>query len=281
LAFLRVVEVLPPLFPASGVRSDLLAPGAAIERFGEEVRSIRDLADIILVANVKDQTRLKFDSVLAAFKLQEDFNLRTAPVVVVRDQNRPQFLSTVLTAVSLEFNSIMIAWGDDYQQSSRATNVRDFTNLAEAIREASRIRSRARSPTRFFAPLDMRSLAYPKGVLLAKERLRAGADLLLAQPPTTDDGETFDLQDSLLEGSGLKKKVLPNVFHFKNEGDVRGYEKMFGWRLPRGLHVAARKGEVGMAELERKVIRRLQSDGFAGVYLSTRGSPSIAGRLLT
>ena len=280
LAFLRVVEVLPPLFAAAGSSMDRLAASAATERFGDEARGIRDFADVIVVANVKDLTRIKFDSVHAAVMLQEDFSLPAAPVVVVRDQNRPQFLSTVLTVVSLGLNSMMIAWGDDYPKSSRASNVRDFPDLARAIREASRIRSRARSPTRFFAPIDIEGLAYPRGVVLAKERLKAGADFLLAQPPTTDDGETFERHASLLERTGLKEKVLLNVFHFKDEGDVRKYERMFGWRLPGELHQAA-KGEGGLVGLEREVIRRLRTEGFTGVYLSTRGNPSIAGRLLS
>ncbi len=280
MAFLKVVEVLPPLFRASGSRRDHLATGASVDRFADEVRSIRSVSDVILVANVKDQKKLKLDSVQAAVMLQEDFNLRTAPVIVVRDQNRPQFLSMVLTAVSLGMNSIMIAWGDDYPESSQITNVRDFANLAEAIREASRIRSRARSPIRIFAPIDIESLAYPKGTALAKERLRAGADLLLVQPPTTDDGETFDRHDSLLRRSGLKDRVLPNVFHFRDEDDVREYERRFGWRLPRALHASAKKGESELTGLERKVILRLRSEGYVGVYLSTRGTPAVAERVL-
>jgi len=279
LTFLRVVEVLPPLYDASGGRAKRLDTGAAMERFGEEARAIRDFADIILVANVKDLKRVKFDSVHAAVILQEDYNLNAAPVIVVRDQNRPQFLSTVLTAISLGVNSMMIAWGDDYPESSHVSNVRDFADLAGAIREASRIRSRARSPARLFAPVDLESLVYPKGVALARERLRAGADFLLAQPPTTDDGETFDWHDSLLEKSGLKERVLPNVFHFKDDADIRHYERMFGWMLPRGLHQAA-KGEGGLAELETRVVRRLRVTGYAGVYLSTRGNPSVAERVL-
>ena len=279
MAFLRVIEVLPPLF-SSGGRKDRLALGAALERFGEGVRGLRGFADVILVANVKDLKWVKFDSVHGAALLQRGFDLPTAPVIVVRDLNRPQFLSTVLTAVSLGLSSMMIAWGDDYE-SSDATNVRDFPDLAQAITAASAIRSRARSPVIIFAPIDIESLAYPKGVALAKARLRAGADLLLAQPPTTDEGETFDRHDSLLEGSGLKEKVLPNVFHFKDDGDVREYERLFGWRLPAELHAVATKGEGELAELERKVVRRLRSSGYAGVYISTRGDPSMAARLLS
>jgi 5,10-methylenetetrahydrofolate reductase len=281
LEFLRVVEVLPPLFDASRSKDDRIAADAAMERFTQEVRSIRDCADVILVANVKDTRRLKFDSVHAAVMLQEDFLLETGPVIVVRDQNRPQFLSTVLTAVSLGLNSVMIAWGDEYPASAKASNVRDFQDLAAAIREASLIRSRARAPTRIFAPVDIESLAYPRGMALARKRLSAGGDMLLAQPPTTDAGDVFDRHLSLLENAGLKGKVLPNVFPFKDADDVRRYEKMFGWRLPKGVHETAAKGERELLQLGRKIVRRLRREGFPGVYLTTRGNPGLAEALLS
>lgn len=281
MAFLRVVEVLPPLFDASRSKDDRIAADAAMERFTEEVRGIRNFADVILVANVKDTRRLKFDSVHAAVMLQEDFQLETAPVVVVRDSNRPQFLSTILTAVSLGLNSVMIAWGDDYPASAKASNVRDFPNLASAIREASLIKSRARASTRFFAPVDLNSLAYPKGVALAKERLKAGAEMLLAQPPTTDKGATFDAHGSLVERAELRGKVLLNVFPFRDRPDVRRYERMFGWRLPKALHQAAAGGERDLRGLERKIIRRLRKESYPGVYLTTRGNPGVAEALLS
>ena len=277
---MRLVEVLPPLFRAGGPRSHL-GLAAALERFTEEVVGIREVADVVLVANVKDDRTLKIDSVQAAAMLKEGFRLDAAPVVVVRDQNRTQFLSTVLTVISLGLSSMMIAWGDDYPASAGVTNVRDFSDLAKALREASLIRSRCRATTRLLAPVDIESLAYPKGVALAKERLRVGADLLLAQPPTTDPEETFDRHASLLESAGLRGKVLPGVFHFKDEADVRRYERMFGWRLPKSLHESAAGGEKKLIDLERKVVRRLRSEGYPGVYLSTRGTPAAAGAVLS
>lgn len=281
MAFLRVVEVLPPLFPASRLKGDRLPLEARMERFTEEVRSIREFADVIQVANVKNPGLLKIDTVHAATVLQEFLRVRAAPVIVVRDQNRPQFLSTVLTAITVELDSIMIAWGDDYPASAKASNVRDFADLAKAIREASLMRSRAHAPTRFFAPADINSLAYPKGVALAKERLRAGADFLLAQPPTTDGDETFDRHSSLIQKAGLKDRVLLNVFPFKDEVDVKHYERMFGWKLPKRLRKTASQGNAALLDVERSVIRRLKEEGFPGVYLTTRGTPSIAETLLS
>ena len=137
MAFLRVVEVLPPLFPVSRSKGEPLGVAAGLERFTEGVRSIRDCADVFLVANVKNPSMLKLDTVQLAASLQESLGVEAAPVIVVRDQNRLQFLSTVLTALSVGLKSMMIAWGDDYLGSARVSNVRDFEDLAGAIREAS------------------------------------------------------------------------------------------------------------------------------------------------
>ena len=276
MGFTRVVEVLPPLFPHSSTPVDRIALDAEHRRFVAEVDMIRNFADVILVANVKTPSLLKVDTVNVAAMLQERLGVEAAPVIVTRDQNRPQFLSTVLSAISLRLRSVMIAWGDDYPASAKATNVRDFEDLARALREASSIRTRARSEIRFFAPVDVNSLAYPKGVALAKARLRAGADLLLAQPPTTDAGRTFDTHASLLESAGLRERVLLGVFPFEGKKDVTHYERLFGWRLPKDLHREASQGKGHLNQLGKDVVRRLRKEGYPGVYLVTRGNPSIA-----
>ena len=176
---------------------------------------------------------------------------------------------------------MMIAWGDPYPVSVRSSNVRDFPSLADAIAEASTIRRRSRASTLFLAPVDVESLAKPRGVALARGRLKAGADYLLAQPPTTDAQETFDRHASLLRSSGLKGRVLLNVFPFRNDEDVRGCEKNFGWKLPRSLHIAASDGRATLQKREVDVVRRLRDEDFPGVYLNTRGEPEIARRLLS
>ncbi len=281
MTLLKVIEVFPPLFPSSAGERGTLDLEAKVERFIEEARSLRDLADVILVADVKRQDLLKFSTLEAAATLKERLGVQAAPVIVARDMNRQRFLSTVLTGLGLGLSSVMIVWGDRYPAGSGSTNVRDFRSLADAIRQASRIRKMARSPLLLFAPVDLNSLSSQEGVKRAKERLKAGADYLLAQPPTTDPDATFDMQTSVLAASGLKDRVLPNVFPFHGPKDVRECERYFGWKLPRELHEEAARGEGALFETEKAVVRRLKREGFPGVYLSTRGTPSVARRLLT
>ena len=280
MGFLRVVEVFPPLFP-SGPKEGAIRLESSIERFVEDVRAVRHLADVFLVADVKNPAMLKLSSMEAAYILQDRLRVKAAPVLVTRDVNRMQFLSSVLTGISLEFNSMMIAWGDDYPASAGASNVRDFPSLADALRLAGKVRARARAPVKFYAPVDIEGLAKESGASLAKERLRSGAEYLLAQPPTTDPEETFERQASLVRRAGIKAEVLLNVFPFRDQRDVNDCERYFGWKLPPRLRREASKGESALTSMGRDVVRRLRDEGFPGVYVTTRGRPSVAEKLLS
>ena len=280
MSFLRVIEVFPPLFPISPKENGGIGLENETERFVEGAHSIRDLADIFLVANLKNPQLLKLSTVEAARILQDRLRVDAAPVIVVRDMNRPLFLSTILTGMSLGFGSIMLAWGDSHPPSAGATNVRDFSNLGQAIGEASSIRNRARAPTKFFAPVDISRFGQDKGDALAISRLSAGADYLLAQPPSLDS-DTLDQQAQQLEKSGIKDKVLLNVFPFKDSKDLAYCERYFGWKFPKQFVELAASGESALLNEARKVARRLRHEGFPGLYVSTRGNPSIARSLLS
>ncbi|MDG6910005.1 MAG: hypothetical protein JRN08_06520 [Nitrososphaerota archaeon] len=280
MSFLRVLEVLPPLFPFTDKEDGALDIAAGTERFTDAVRSVRAFGDVFLVANVKDPALLKLDTVQTAAMLREVLGVDAAPVIVVRDQNRPRFLSSALGGISARFRWVMFAWGDDLPESAKASNVRDYASLAAAIRDASRIRSRSRSPTRFFAPVNIDALGSPEGVSLAVGRLRAGADMLLAQPPTTDAEETFDRHIATVRKAGLEGRVILGVFPFRGVADVRLYERKFQWTLPKTLHRAAAKGEGHLLETVREVVRRMRSEKQPGVYAVTRGDPAVAEALL-
>ena len=279
MGFLRVVEVFPPLYPSSRRKEDRIDFEHGLERFLDDTRRVRARADLLLVADVKDTKLLKFSTLQAAALVKEILRMEVAPVLVARDSNRPQFLSTILTGLSLKLDYLMFAWGDPYPSAAGATNVRDFQSLTEVIREAAVLRKRARAATRFLAPIDVERLSRPGEAGRAKERLRAGAEYLLAQPPTTDI-QALDRHAKLLQAANLRDRVLLNVFPFRDSKDVRECEANFGWRLPKSLHSTALKGGKALFEAEREVIVALQEGGFPGVYLNTRGTPATAERLL-
>lgn len=278
MAFLRVIEVLPPMFRSGSEQKFGLA--TAMRKFARDVGKIRGVGDVFLIASVKRGGTLQVDPVHAASMLSATLGVDAAPVVVVRDMNRPQFLSTVLTLPSAGLMSAMLAWGDGHPEGSGASNVRDYPALAEAIAEARGVLAKAVPRFTIFAPVDLESLGRPTGVRRARERISAGADFLIAQPPTTDPGPTLRRHAALVKEAGLGGRVLPSVFHFKDEDDVRRYEGMFGWRLPKALHDAARRGEGELKDLEKEVLRQARAEGFPGACLSTRGEPGIAKSLM-
>ena len=279
MGFLRVVEIFPPLFPYSRRKENRIEAPLAIERFVEGARGASSFADVLLIADVKNPNLLKLSTVEAAALLKERARLEAAPVLVVRDTNRKQFLSSVVTCLLLELDHVMFAWGDDYPAHSGATNVRDFTSLAESIREAELLRRRTGAPTKFLAPVNVELLSSKGEAKRARDRLRAGAEFLLAQPPTTDL-ESLDRHQTLLREAKLEARVLLNVFPFRGYRDVRECEAYFGWKLSKNLHDTAKKGERALIREEREVGRALRNRGLPGIYLNTRGTPGLAARFL-
>jgi len=280
LAFLRVVEVFPPTIPAAGVGGSDPEAKEPIESFVRSIREIRDLADVVLVASLKKPGLYTLPTIDSALRLRKKLGVDAAPVLLVRDKDRLQLLSSVVAGLVGGLKSMMLVWGDA-DKSLRPPTIIGFAGLSDALAKASEVREKARSRCLFFAPVDLRRLFTTAGVALARDRLKAGASMLLAQPPTTDADETFDSHSRLVAAAGLDGKVLPNVFPFRSPQDVSECEKYFGWRLPKRLHASAKEGEASLLATQKDVVRRLRSEHFPGVYVSTRGDPSYARTLLS
>ena len=272
MAFLRLVEVFPPMYRMDGKERVDLA--GLLDGLVSEVRAIRSVSDVILVSNHKNPAMVKLSSVDVAVALKEKAGVDAAPVLVARDMNRPQMASSIASAFSRGVSTIMFAWGDRYPPGG-PRNVYDFHGLAEVISEARAIGSRLGLSPRILTPFDIRHLGQ-KDKDLAQSRLAAGADLLLAQPPTTDAEEVYDRHVRAIEEAGLRDKVLLNVFPFRDIPDIERVEKLFGWSLSDLLKTKAKSGEGALLEEARKTARRMKADGLAGAYVETRGKPAIA-----
>ena len=277
MAFLRVVEVLPPAF--RGPKGAPLNVQTERGRFVRGLRGSDRYADLFLLAKVKGPSAFREDPVRVAIALEEGLRAKSAPVVVVRGLGRLQFLSAISTALRAGVGSVMVAWGDD-DPADVASRASDFRTLAEAIAEASRVRSAARSEAGVLAPVNVDHLSGRGGISRAKGRVGAGARLLLAQPPTADEA-TLERHLALLERAGLRGRVLLSVFPFKDSKDVARYERLFGWTLPPALHQAARGGSAALLEMNRAIVRRIREEGLPGVYISTRGEIGLARQILS
>jgi len=280
LAFLRVVEVFPPLFPGAAEDDREVQLRRSIDDFVGDVNAIRGVADVVVVASLKKPHFPALSTIEASLQLRRKLGLDAAPVIVVRDQDRLQFLSSAVAGLVGGLKSMVLVWGDP-GEARRSPKLIGFAGLSEALSEATRISERGRSRCRLFAPVDLRRLVTARGVRIARERLSAGASFLLAQPPATDSAETFDYQSKLVRAAGLEGKVLLSVFPFRSSRDVIECERYFGWKLPKSLHAAAKEGESSLLQTQKEVVRRLRSEHFPGVYVSTRGNPAIAKEVLS
>lgn len=278
--FTRIVEVFPPSFNVDARAEPLVGLKQKSRDFLERVRRIQNLADAILIADVKDLTRLKLSTIFSATLLRDELGVEAVPVITARDSNRSATRSAILTAFSQGLDTIMLVWGDRYPDGGGIANVYDYRNLAELIDEASSLARRSGVDATFLAPVDLSRLDSGKGRSLASERLAKGASCLLAQPPTTDSFSTLASHLQVLGKQALRSKVLLNVFPFRSSEDVASCRKKFGWNLPRQLDLLAGRGESELLKEARRVAVGITDSGAPGVYVSTRGRPEVARYIL-
>jgi len=274
--FTTLVEVFPPNFNLEASREPLIGIKQKMRDMVARVKRIEGLADAILVADMKDPGRLQLASIYTAATLKEELGAEVIPVIPTRDMNRKAIRTMFLTCLSLGLESVSLVWGDRYAEGDGASNVYDYASLAGAIGEARNLADRADVSATLFAPVNISNIGTPRGLRLANERLRAGADVLLAQPPTSDVSLTLEKHVAELKANKLEKKVLHNVFPFRSKEDIIACRERFGWEIPKELESLALDGERGLLKEARGVVERLREAGTPGVYVSTRGKPELA-----
>jgi 5,10-methylenetetrahydrofolate reductase len=278
--FTTLIEIFPPNFSVETAKEPLIGIKQKLRDTVARVRRISDLADAILVADMKDPARLQLASIYTAAILKDELGVEVIPVIPTRDMNRKAIRSMFLSCLSLGLESVSLVWGDRYAEGDGTKNVYDFRSLAEAVAEARALAERADVNATLLSPADLTALNHPKGLGIAEARLDAGSDVLLAQPPTSDLPRTMERHISLLEKNHLEKKVLHNIFPFRSREDVQACRERFGWDLPPELDRIAAEGERRLLKEAKGVTDALRERGFPGVYVSTRGKPELARYIL-
>lgn len=274
--FVTIIEVFPPSFNLDPEKEPSIGIREKARDFLERVKRVHQLADAILIAEVKDASRLKLSTVHSAALLKEELGIESIPVITARDSNRAAVRSTVLTALSLGIDSVMLVWGDKFTDQEGTSNVYDYRSLSEMISETRRLAERAEVDLTILAPVDLSLLLTGKGLRMTEKRLHDGASLLLAQPPTTDASSTLSRHIETVRGLDLGSRILLNVFPFRSKQDVDTCRVRFGWDLPPSLDYAATGGEPQLLKEARRVSEGIRNAGIGGVYVSTRGKPELA-----
>lgn len=274
--FVRLIEVFPPNFSADASKEPLIGIKQKLRDMVTRVQKIESLADAILVADMKDPARLQLSSVYTAAALKDELGVEVIPVIPMRDMNSKAIRAAFLTCLSMGLESVSLVWGDRFGEPDGAKNVYDYGSLAEAVSDARSLADRADVPATLLAPVNISALSTPRGARLAESRLDSGADCLLAQPPTSDSSRTLDRHVSLLREKRLERKVLHNIFPFRNREDIDACRARFGWDLPKELDLIAERGEPSLLREARGVVDALEQRKLPGVYVSTRGKPELA-----
>jgi 5,10-methylenetetrahydrofolate reductase len=274
--FTTIIEVFPPSFSAQAAREPLIGMRQKMRDMVARVKKIQNLADAIMVADMKDTSRLELASVYTSAVLKDELGIDVIPVIPARDMNRKATRTLFLTALSLGLESIALVWGDRYSETDGSKNVYDFQSLSEVISEMRALADRADVNATILSPVDLTSLHTPRGLHLARKRLESGADGLLAQPPTAELSHTLHEHLKILGDFKLTEKVMPNIFPFRDRDDVQACRARFGWKLPPELDEMALQGERRLLKEAKGVVEALRGQGVPGVYVSTRGKPELA-----
>ena len=275
--FTTIVEVFPPNFAAETAKEPLLGLKQKTQDVISRVKKVENLADCILVADMKDMGRMKLSSIYTAAALRDELDTEVIPVIAARDSNRSAIRTLFLTALSYGLDSVMLVWGDKYAEGEGSSNVYDYQSLSVVIEEMRNLADRANVKATILAPVNIATLGTKKGDEIATSRVKSGADCLLAQPPTSDVVETLPEQLKVLEEKKLTKRVLLNVFPFRDKADIEACRKRFGWKIPQRLDALADEGgEARLLKESRSVVEKMRADKLPGVYVSTRGRPELA-----
>jgi len=274
--FTTVVEIFPPNFSAETSKEPLLGLRQKTQDIVARTKKVEDLADCIIVADMKDLGRLKLASVYTAAVLKHELDTEVIPVIAARDMNKSGIRTLFLTALSYGLESVMMVWGDKYRDGEGSANVYDFKSLSEVIGEMRALADRSNVEATILAPVDLAGLATKRGKELAASRLASGADCLLAQPPTANVEESLAEHEGVLKQHNLWKNVLLNVFPFRDKADIEACRARFGWKIPASLDRLASEGEPRLLKESRRVVEKMREDRLPGVYVSTRGRPELA-----
>jgi 5,10-methylenetetrahydrofolate reductase len=275
--FTTVVEIFPPNFSAEAAKEPLLGLRQKTQDIISRVRKVENLADCLVVADMKDLGRLKLSSIYTAATLKQELDIEVIPVIAVRDANRSGVRTLFLSALSYGLDSVMLVWGDKYNEGEGSANVYDFRSLSQAIAEMRALADRANVGATILAPVNVASLDTKKGAGIAASRIESGADCLLAQPPTSDVSVSLPAHLRLVENAGLRSSVLLNVFPFRDKDDIQACRVRFGWKIPDVAdRLAEEGGEARLIKESKMVVEKMRENRLPGVYVSTRGRPELA-----
>jgi 5,10-methylenetetrahydrofolate reductase len=275
--FTTMVEIFPPNFNSEMAKEPLLGLRQKTQDIVARMKKVENLADCILVADMKDVGRLKLSSVYTAAMLKQELDIEVIPVIGARDANRSAVRTLFLSALSYGLDSVMLVWGDKYGEGDGSSNVYDYPSLSVVVKEMRELADRANVKATILAPVNVAALGTKKGEEIASSRIKSGADCLLAQPPTTDVAETLPRHEKALEEKKLKDHVLLNVFPFTGKEDIDACRKRFGWDISAALdRMAMDGGEARLLKESRSVVEKMRHDHLPGVYVSTRGKPELA-----
>ena len=281
--FLQTVELWPPGFSTDG-------PPQNLERqfswLAERVEILGRYFDAFQIADLKRPRRSYVDSVTTASRLREKFKWAEAiPTISARDRNRKALREGVASALFSGMENLILVWGDKFlpSEEGESSNVYDVEGLAGLIRLAREVQSKTEAgELSILTPIDMARLGDDSYLEIVKGREAASSNVFLAQIFLGDPEEYLRLLKRLRR-EGVKSPVLHNVFPLLGYEDAVDISKRFGLSVSDSLLKELKEGG---APAGMKFATKFREALYAerketqGVYVSSRGEPELAIRLV-
>jgi 5,10-methylenetetrahydrofolate reductase len=243
--------------------------------------------DTFHIADIKNTRRVYMDSVLTAIQLKKQHPwLEVIPTLTARDRNKRALSGTLASILNSNIENLILALGDRYKGIEReyASNVYDIGKLSELLLEARQIEGRFDDAHLcLLCPINLTRVRDDRYLRIIAGREEAGADIFLAQTylgPIDTYLEAIDI----VRSQGIESPILHNVFPFLSYEDALDVSRRFGFEVSKGSLSRLKEGgpnEGIRLAAEFRDILQSHRGKINGVYVSSRGEPELAIRIIS
>ncbi len=274
--FARTIELLPPGFDiADPNKEPTLDMKAKFRQLVEKARIVEQWADAIHIADLRDSSRYRMNSVTTAVDLKHETGLETIPTIALRDYSKNVIYGLLFHALRHGIENFLLVRGDRYseEEEQHSTNVYDVNRVSQLVRLVKEVSSRSGDKLCILGPINLNRRPRSEYLWLARERQDSGTDIFLSQP-IFEEVETCLERVDKVRSYGIDRPIFHNIFPLKNYEDSLYCERRFGLKIPKRQKEKVRDGgaEEGLRMASERYHRLLENrKRVDGVYISSRG----------
>lgn len=281
--FVQTVELWPPGFADDGPPESL---DGQFSWLSERLEILGEHFDAFHVADLKRPGRWYMDSLMTAIRLKEKFPwVVVVPTLSARDRNAKALRQAIASALFFGIDNLTLVWGDRFNQRNARSprNVYDVAGVSGLVGLAREVQKRTGSSNLcVLTPIDLTKLNDARYLAMIKAREKATSDVFISQIFVGEAEDYLSLLDTL-RSEGVRSPILHNIFPFYGHKDALDISRRFNLKLGKPLLDELKVGGVAagvkIASSFREALEANKGK-VNGVYISSRGEPELALRLV-